>query len=95
MNNPEWDGLEPGQSKLRALTGRFGLELERLRASVSGEERGGLDRLASIWQELTTSLALGEEPALRGCPHCRRQVLQQATRCRYCMRHFDSVAATR
>jgi hypothetical protein len=45
-----------------------------------------MQRLTQSWQALVGALALGDEPPLRSCPHCLRQVLREATRCRYCMR---------
>jgi hypothetical protein len=87
MDNQQWDGIEPVRSHLRVLVARVGAELVRLETRPSGEpSHGELQPLTESWRELVVALALGEEPALRSCPHCHRQVLCQATRCRYCMR---------
>jgi hypothetical protein len=91
MDNQYWDGHNPARSKLRALSER----LERgLAALGMGSEPGALAAekaaVLSAWSELSATLALEAEPALRQCPHCQRRILEQATRCRYCMRHSAS-----
>lgn len=87
MSNEVWDGVDPARSKLRAFAARVEHELVQLGADVGGtphSTRVGAVTLA--WREFAGILALGEEPELRACPHCRRKVLCEATRCRYCMR---------
>lgn len=91
MDNQDWDGLDPARSKLRALSER----VERgLAALEVGSEPGAFAAekaaVLSAWSELSATLALEPEPALRQCPHCQRRILEQATRCRYCMRHSAS-----
>jgi hypothetical protein len=83
MKTDEWDVLEPARSKQRTLAARFEQELTALTASVGSDKTSALAR---AWADLVVALALGEEPRLRGCPHCRRNILHEATRCRYCMR---------
>jgi hypothetical protein len=85
------DGLDPARSRLRALVGRVEAELARLEASLPAQERNGdVTALNHSWRELVAALALGEEPVLRSCPHCRRQVPREATRCRYCMKQSEA-----
>jgi hypothetical protein len=94
MTQELWDGLDPARSRLRSLVGRVDAELVRLEATEPGPARAGeIDALAQTWRALVAALALGEEPALRPCPHCRRQVLREATRCRYCMRQSAAAKA--
>lgn len=91
MQNQEWDGLEPARSRLRVLVARVDEQLTQLETSQPGEPpHGEMQRLTQSWRDLVVALALGEEPLLRSCPHCRRQVLREATRCRYCMRQSDA-----
>lgn len=83
----EWDGLDPARSRLRALVARVDAQLVRLESSQPRDASNDqMQLLTQSWQDLVGALALGEEPPLRSCPHCHRQVLRQATRCRYCMR---------
>jgi hypothetical protein len=85
MNDQQWDGLDPARSRLRALVARVGADLVRIEANpVDRAFSDELRVLAQSWQDLVAALALGEEPSLRTCPHCRRGVLREATRCRYC-----------
>jgi hypothetical protein len=87
MNDQQWDGLDPARSRLRVLVARVGANLVRIEAGPLDQAFSSEIRiLAQNWQDLVTALALGEEPQLRNCPHCRRGVLREATRCRYCMR---------
>ena len=87
MDQQQWDGLDPARSRLRVLVARVDAGLVRLGSSQSDQALGGEIRaLAESWQDLVGALALGEEPELRSCPHCHRQVLREASRCRYCMR---------
>ncbi|HVY28242.1 MAG TPA: hypothetical protein VHB79_16915 [Polyangiaceae bacterium] len=88
MDNQDWDALDPARSKLRALSQRVDrglveLGLDTQAGALATEKVAVLD----AWRELLAALSLGEEPALRQCPHCQRRILEQATRCRYCMRH--------
>lgn len=77
-----WDVIEPGRSRLRSLVARVAHEL----AAVERQSQGSrTDGLSLAWTSLVAELALGTEPALRECPHCRRSILRAAVRCRYCM----------
>jgi hypothetical protein len=88
MDNQDWDGLDPARSKLRVLSERVNRGLVELGVSM---QPGGLalEKAAVLdaWRELEAALALEAEPSLRPCPHCQRRILEQATRCRYCMKH--------
>ncbi len=77
-----WDVIEPGRSKLRSLVARVNHELENVERQ---SQDGRADGLSLAWTSLVAELALGTEPALRECPHCRRSILDAAVRCRYCM----------
>ncbi len=93
MNHQEWDGIEPARSRLRALTASVERELERLEQTLRGAGREDeVGALTNKFRELAAALALGAEPVLRNCPHCQRQVLRDATRCRYCLRHSEAAA---
>jgi hypothetical protein len=81
-----WDAIEPERSKLRALVARVELEIAELRSQAPGAgQAAGLTSLVGAWGRVVTQLALGTEPPLRACPHCRRSILEAAVRCRYCM----------
>jgi hypothetical protein len=88
MDNQDWDGLDPARLKLRLLSERMNRGLAAL---GSDPENGAFTSekatVLEVWRELLVALALEAEPLLRQCPHCRRRILEQATRCRYCMRH--------
>lgn len=86
MDNLEWSGLDPARSRLRVLVARVDQEIRAIRSSAPEAEHS----LAQAWQALTDALALGAEPALRGCPHCQRGILREATRCRYCMQPSEA-----
>jgi len=91
MDNHDWDGLDPARSKLRALSQR----VDRGLLELGGDTNAGVfaaDKAAVLeaWRELLAVLAIEDEPALRHCPHCKRRILEQATRCRYCMRQSAS-----
>lgn len=88
MNHDEWDGLDPDRSRLRVLVARVDAELGRLSTPQRADPQRERDvtALTQHWRDLLGALALGEEPALRACPHCQRRVARAATRCRYCMR---------
>lgn len=88
-----WDSIEPSRSVLRTLVARVDLELSKL----AGPESSGAAKVAELsgaWASLVGALALGPEPALRACPSCRRSILQEAVRCRYCMQRSPSTEAT-
>jgi hypothetical protein len=93
MHNQDWDGLDPARSRLRVLSERVNRGLVQLGVDT---QPGALAvekvTLLHAWGELLTALAIEEEPSLRSCPHCRRRILEQATRCRYCMRHSAAQA---
>lgn len=87
MSQNQWNGLDPARSKLRALAARVEGEIVELGAAAGGTALAAdVGDLALAWRELSNAMALGAEPHLRVCPHCRRSVLLEATRCRYCMR---------
>lgn len=88
MNNQDWDELDPARSKLRALTERVTRGLVELGADAqNGALATQRTTVLEAWRELLAALAIEEEPSLRKCPHCGRRIIEQATRCRYCMRH--------
>ncbi len=88
MHNQEWDELDPARSKLRALSKRVDRGLSELGVGTgAGALAAEKAVVLGAWRELLTALSLGEEPALRQCPHCQKRILEQATRCRYCMQH--------
>jgi len=41
--------------------------------------------LASSWQRLVSLIQPEPEPLRRPCPHCQGRIMQQATRCLYCL----------
>ena len=87
-NEMDWDAIEPGRSRLRALVTRISQELAELESKAGPTPSDGADGLASLslaWSSLVVELALGTEPALRECPNCKRSILRAAVRCRYCM----------
>jgi RNA polymerase subunit RPABC4/transcription elongation factor Spt4 len=93
MDHQEWDGFDPARSRLRALVARVEAELVRLEDQSEQPRVGQTTALAQTWRDLVIALALGEERPLRHCPHCRRQVPREATRCRYCMRQSAAAGA--
>jgi hypothetical protein len=76
-----WDGIDPARSRLRLLVARVDDEL----AKVEGDRAQALVGLSGAWAKLVGELALGDEPSMRDCPHCKRSILYVAVRCRYCM----------
>jgi hypothetical protein len=42
------------------------------------------ERLRPSWVQLVQALALGPEPELRECPHCKHTGMRAATRCGFC-----------
>ena len=78
----DWDAIEPARSRLRWLVAQVTRELEDVERGAEGRQ---IEGLSLAWSSLVVELALGVEPALRECPHCRRGILQAAVRCRYCM----------
>jgi hypothetical protein len=66
-----------------------GTELRLLAAAVdralgSEADRPSSDSLRTAWAAMVTALALGPEPELRPCPHCKRNGIPQASLCGYC-----------
>ena len=95
MDNDDWDALDPARSKLRALSKRVDRGLVELGLDTqAGALATQKAALLDAWHELLAALALDEEPLLRKCPHCQRGILEQATRCRYCMRHSEARVGT-
>jgi hypothetical protein len=87
MNDTSWDEFQPEQARLRALVGNVESEIA---VAFSRGVATDAPRLADAWQRLVAGLDLGAAPALRRCPFCARQVLNAATRCRYCMKTSDA-----
>lgn len=96
MSNEEWDGVDPARSKLRAFATRVEHEIVQLGADFGGTPHGArVGAVTLAWREFSGILALGAEPELRVCPHCRRKILCEATRCRYCMRASEAARRAR
>lgn len=91
-----WDAIEPERSKLRALVASVESEIAELRSQAPGAgHAAGLTSLIGAWERVVTQLALGAEPSLRACPHCRRSILEAAVRCRYCMSRSPAAVPNR
>lgn len=91
-----WDAIEPERSRLRLLVARVEGELAYFRSPPPGAAQApDLTRLFGAWERVVTQLALGAEPLLRACPHCRRSILAAAVRCRYCMSRSPAPAPGR
>lgn len=87
MTKDEWNSVDPARSKLRAYAASVEREIVELGVAVGGTPHAAqVGAVTRAWRQLADSLALGEEPELRACPHCGRAVVRDATRCRYCMR---------
>lgn len=88
MENRDWDELDPARSKLRTLSQRVDRGLVELGLDTqAGALATEKEAVLGVWRELLAALALENPPSLRQCPHCQRRIIEQATRCRYCMRH--------
>ena len=90
MKHELLDVLDPPRSRLRALVAAVDKHVADLSSQdVTNEAAQSLKR---AWLDLSKAMALGDEPALRNCPNCRRHILREATRCRYCMAHSEAHA---
>jgi hypothetical protein len=88
VQNTKLEPLEPQRSRLRALVADVESEVGVL---VSGAAGGALiEPLKGAWAALVKGLALGPDPELRPCPFCRRGILQEASRCRYCLKNSSA-----
>lgn len=88
-----WDSIDPERSKLRVLVARVESELAGLQGRSASTGPAPLAGLLSAWHDVVGQLALGAEPLLRSCPHCQRSILDQAVRCRYCMRRSAATSS--
>jgi hypothetical protein len=93
MSHPvKSDTIEPARSALRVLVGRVELALSKL-GNGEHSDASKVAQLSSAWAEVVHALGLGAEPALRQCPSCKRSILQEAVRCRYCMQRSPSTVS--
>ena len=81
------DPAEAARSRCRTLVALIDSELAELQDRSATDGSRDLAKLMGAWTDLVAQLALGAEPQLRRCPHCRRSILAIAVRCRYCMSH--------
>lgn len=92
MKHQEFDVLDPPRSQLRTLVALVDKYVaDRSHQDFASGAAVGLER---AWFELSEALALGEEPRLRECPNCSRQVPIEGTRCRYCMARSEHQVPT-
>ena len=87
MNDSQLGPAELARVALRAAIA----EVELRVAEVSKQALGGNHDAVSAgltrsWQELVPLIAPEREPEQRPCPHCRRLIVQAATRCKYCFK---------
>ena len=82
-DNPETP--DPRLTRLRSLLANVERQLEGIGTGPSV--------LRTAWDDLVKALALGPEPELRSCPSCRRAIIREASRCRYCWTRSDAGAA--
>lgn len=92
MTHPNIDVLDPPRSRLRALATSLDGRVAEL--SVGDPTPEGAANVRQAWLALSKALALGAEPVLRSCPHCRRRIPSEASRCRYCMARSDAHASS-
>jgi len=79
MTVPQFPGLDPRRSRLRATAATIDDEISQLPI----EDR---PRLVAAWADLVEQLALGPEPEVRQCPACHRTCMRDATACGHCFR---------
>jgi hypothetical protein len=77
MTVPQFPGLDPRRSRLRATVATIDGAISRLPMA----ER---PRLVEAWADLVDQLALGPEPEVRQCPECHHTCMREATRCGHC-----------
>lgn len=71
---------------LRAAIADFGQHMARLSPETTQEDRvlHSVEMDAS-WQRLVLLIQPDPDPIRRPCPHCQGPIMQQATRCKYCL----------
>jgi hypothetical protein len=79
MSIKRYFGPDPDKTRLRATIATLGLEIDRL-APPAAEP----SVVQMAYRALVTQLALGAEPAVRGCPRCGTFGMAAATICGNC-----------
>jgi hypothetical protein len=78
---------------LRPMVAAIERDLAGLRGQSEAEGYAeSLGRLLVSWNTLVQSMALGEPPELRVCPHCQYRIRHQATRCIQCWKMSERSA---
>jgi hypothetical protein len=84
MSSPEFPGLDPARSRLRATVATIEHELSRLPKEATAEGDNPRQGLLAAFADLVGQLALGPEPEVRQCPACGQYGMKAATLCGFC-----------
>lgn len=81
--------LDPGErtrNQLRAAIAEVSLQVSSLALQTDvAKHEAQASGLSSAWQHLVPLIEPEAEPERRACPHCRRRIMLQATRCVHCL----------
>ncbi|HVV84459.1 MAG TPA: hypothetical protein VHE35_15430 [Kofleriaceae bacterium] len=89
-------GPDPARSRLRAAVARVDRAITALPSTghaPASADGAPADGLPGAWADLVDLLALGPEPALRTCPHCRHVGMRAASRCGFCWQALEPLPA--
>ena len=85
MNGSQFSLPDAERSRLRAIVATIDREISRLPRQVTTDDgRTPPNGLLASWADLVEALALGPEPEVRECPHCKHIGMRAATVCGYC-----------
>ena len=85
MSRPEFPGVEPAKSRLRATVAAMEGEIAGLAGNGSN--------LRATFNDLVAQLDLGPEPQIRACPVCGHVGMRAATICGHCWTKLTPPAA--
>lgn len=74
----------PERDKLRGAIAGMDVSVRGFSAKGEAGSESRVELLEASWQALLALIQLEPEPTRRECPHCRRSIRQEATRCLYC-----------
>ena len=81
---PRFSVPDAARSRQRATVAALEREISRLPRQAADDDRSASSGLLVSIADLVEQLALGPEPDVRECPHCKHIGMRAAMHCGYC-----------